>query len=79
MGKRCFDTVFQKKEAISPAEKYSLSKDQEEAVEDVVQGVLQYALKGRNEGALTLLLGPAGTGKTTCIVEIIWSSLSEAR
>ena len=63
-------TPTQLSEAKNPAGKYTLSKDQEEAVNDVVQGVLKYVMCGRREGSLTLLLGPAGTGKTTCIMEI---------
>ena len=56
--------------AINPAGRFSLSPDQEEAIVEVVDGVKKYMLSGRQEGSLVLLIGPAGTGKTTCIREI---------
>lgn len=56
--------------ATNPAGRFSLSLDQEEAIVEVVDGVEKYILNGRQDGSLVLLIGPAGTGKTTCIREI---------
>ena len=63
-------TLQQIRDSENPAGKYDLSFDQKDAISAVVTGVKRYLLSGRRVGCLEMILGPPGTGKTTCIMEI---------
>ena len=63
-------TEAQIKRSISPAGKFTLSQDQKHVCKRCVDGVKVYLDEGRKKGCLFLILGSAGTGKTTTILEI---------